>query len=389
MQVKVTIPAVGDKPAYSVTKEISVPTITCPVGQFLDPITNTCKPIVCPAGQVYDLIKGTCVPIELGKTVKILTYPEGAMLEAFDGQEITISAVVMCGVKPSSGEVAKLTVDAVETAFGTTSNGFVSFKWKATVEPSKTHKICVIVSKSAACPEFGDARDCKTITVSRVIPSVIEQLLSEREAYLLELEAKRKEREKIRELALLIAPPYLPPVTPPVLTGIIWIPSVPKPTKIPYPVNISIDGIFAGEPPIREEVDPGVHMILAELKGMAPIYKKVSVKAGDTLTITDIAFAEEVPTPIPTPLPTPIPTPIPIPTPEQGVISIPSIPVPPFIPYPITVEIDGKPVGSPPLNIYVSPGIHYVTISLKGFTPISKKITVNSGETITISGITF
>jgi len=53
------------------------------------------------------------------------------------------------------------------------------------------------------------------------------------------------------------------------------------------------------------------------------------------------------------------------------------------------VEIDGKPVGSPPLNIYVSPGIHYVTISLKGFTPISKKITVNSGETITISGITF
>lgn len=74
--------------------------------------------------------------------------------------------------------------------------------------------------------------------------------------------------------------------------GIIKIPSVPKPPKIPYPVKISIDGILAGEPPISKEVDPGIHNITAELKGMTNIYRKVSVESGKTLTITDIAFEE-------------------------------------------------------------------------------------------------
>ena len=462
VKVTVIIPAVADKPEFRIDREVSIPTleevpmpkeicaigeektIFCPVdGSTIviarcekDPVTGrnrfvptgkTCplppvpevceigdeQTVTCPDGTIIvtakcqkDPVTGRnrwvptgkpCPPLELPKTVEILTYPKGASLEAFDGQDVTITAAVMCGASPSSGEAATLTVDGTKTAFGTTSGGFVSFKWKATVEPSRTHKICVSVPKSSACPKFGDAADCKIITVSRVIPSVTEQLLKEREAYLSELEAKRKERERIRELVLLATTPILPPITLPVLT-FISIPSVPKPAKIPYPVNISIDGVFVGSPPVKEDVDPGIHMILAELKGMAPIYKKVSVKSGDTLTITDIAFAEEpyVPPPITPPVIPPVIPPItppvipPITPPTTpGVISIPSIPVPPSVPYPITVEIDGKPAGSPPIDIRVAPGIHNITVSLKGFAPIYRKINIGSGETITLSDISF
>lgn len=300
--VTIRIPAVGDKPEFEFSKEVTLPTvipeicelgdeqkITCPDGTEI--VKAVCEKNAA-TGKNYWKLTGNKCPIELGKTVKILVYPETAKLEAFDEQEITITAAVMCGVTPSSGENATLLIDGKETAFGKTSSGFVSFKWKATVEPSKTHKICVNVPKSSVCDKFGSATDCKTITVSRVIPEISEQLLKEREAYLATLEAKRREREKIRELALLIKPPEVPSIIKPVVTGTIHIPSIPKPEKIPYPVNISIDGALIGEPPVKEEADPGAHTVLAELKGMTPVSRKVYVKAGETLTITDISFGE-------------------------------------------------------------------------------------------------
>ncbi len=63
VSVVVRIPAVGDKPEFRLTKEISVPTITCPVGEYLDPITKTCKPIVCPVGEYLDPYTLTCKPL--------------------------------------------------------------------------------------------------------------------------------------------------------------------------------------------------------------------------------------------------------------------------------------------------------------------------------------
>jgi len=332
--------------------------IVCPVGEYLDPVTKTCKPLVCPVGEYLDPITLTCVPVtpkevcqigyvrkircpdgseiviekcekdpttgrnrwvptgntcpplEMGKIVKILTYPEGAALEAFDGQEVTVTASVVCGLTLSSGETATFEVDGAEVARGTTSSGTVSFKWKATVEPSRTHKLCVSVPKSAQCPKYGSARDCKTITVSRIIPGIEEQLIKEREEYAKGIEALRQEQERIRELiqpAISAIPivPYIPaipfiPTIPTVPTvpevpevpklGKISIPSVEIPFGVEYPVIIYIDGERIGSPPVLLDADPGTHTVRIELKGFTPISKKISVIAGETTVLTGLRF---------------------------------------------------------------------------------------------------
>lgn len=337
--------------------------IVCPLGEVFDPITKTCKPIkiVCPPGEVFDPITKTCKPIptevcaigeektiscpdgstivvarcekdpttgrnrfvptgkacpppELGKTAKILVYPEGAPLEAYEGMDVTITAGVMCGAVPSNGETATFIVDGEKTVSGTTSAGFVSFKWKATVEPSRTHKICVSVPKSTQCPKYGEARDCKTITVSRVIPGIEEQLRIEREAYQSGLEALRQERERIRTLplpAISAAPtaptiPGIPGVPIPTAPGITvpttpTVPEAPKPGKISipsvgtppgyeFPVIIYIDGSRMGSPPISIDADPGMHTVRVELKGFPTIYQKINVTAGETTSLTDLTF---------------------------------------------------------------------------------------------------
>ena len=254
----------------------------------------------------------TCPPVEMGKVVKILTYPEGAALEAFDGQEVTVTASVVCGLTLSTGETAAFEVDGVKVASGTTSNGTITFKWKATSEPSRTHKLCVSVPKSAQCPKYGSARDCKTITVSRIIPGIEEQLIKERQEYAKGLEALRQERERIRTLiqpaisfvptAPVIPAPFVPtiptiPTIPTVPTG----PEVPKQGKISipsveilpgvvFPVIIYIDGERIGSPPVMLDADPGTHTVRIELKGFTPISKKISVIAGETTQVTDLRF---------------------------------------------------------------------------------------------------
>jgi hypothetical protein len=247
----------------------------------------------------------TCPPPEMGKIIKILTYPAGAALEAFDGMDVTITASVVCGASPSSGETAIFLVDGKEISRGTTSGGFVSFPWTATVEPSRTHKICVSIPKSSQCSQYGEARDCKTITVSRAVPDVLERLKKERESYLAQLEAQRIEREKIREISLTLPlQPYVPvvtiptipevpiisiPVLPPAeqVPGIIDIPAVTAPPGVPYSIEIRIDGTIIGPPPVYKEVTPGTHTITISLKGFTPISKKVNLTAGQILTIQE------------------------------------------------------------------------------------------------------
>jgi hypothetical protein len=282
--VIVRIPAAGDKPAFEQRIEVSLPgapTITRP----------------------------EMPEIELGKVVKIITYPEGAELEAYDGQEITVTASVMCGLTRSSGEEAVFEADGIEAARTNTSNGFVSFKWKATVEPARAHKLCVSVPKSGNCPNFGSARDCRMIAVSRIRPGIEEQLKKEREEYRKSLQAIEDERRRIRELyqtvpiseaeaaasaapapTISITPEITPEITVPPRLGTIVIPSIPKPIKIGFPINIKIDGESKGEPPVSVDVEPGTHIITAELRGFTPISKKVKVESDQTVTITDIIF---------------------------------------------------------------------------------------------------
>lgn len=248
----------------------------------------------------------TCPLPEMGKVIKILTYPEGASLEAYDGQDVTVMARVMCGYTPSSGESATLEVDGQEAAKAITADGLVSFQWKATAEPSRTHKMCVSVPKSQQCSKYGGARDCKTITVSRVIPGIEEQLKKEREAYDAQLALLRQERERIRELTTIQIPtvtvptfptepslptiiplptPTIPTTTP--TTGIISIPSVKIPPGVDFPIEIYIDGQLIGAPPVSNEVSAGTHTVRIQLKGFTPIYLKVDVPAGGTKTIEE------------------------------------------------------------------------------------------------------
>ena len=284
-------------------------TFRCPDGSQIaiarckrDPVTGI--NVWVPTGE-----KCPIIGIELGKVAKILTYPAGAAIEAFDGMDVTITASVVCGASLSSGETAIFSVDGNEISRGTTSGGFVSFTWKATVEPSRTHKLCVSVPKSSQCSEFGEARDCKTITVSRAVPELYEKLKKEREAYLGQLEAQRIAREKIREISLTLPqPPYVPevavptipevpaPPTPPSIPvpppeeqvpGIIDIPAVTVPPGVPYPVEIRIDGNLIGPPPVYKEVTPGTHTITIGLKGFTPISKKVNLSPGQILTIEE------------------------------------------------------------------------------------------------------
>jgi len=321
--VIVQIPAVGGKPGWSESFEAELPyippfegvceigdkqTITCPDGTVVvtaicekDPVTGINRWV--PTGNA-------CPPLEMGKVVKILTYPAGAALEAFEGQDVTVTASVVCGLTLSTGETAAFEVDGVKVAQGTTSSGTVSFKWKATVEPSRTHKICVSVPKSAQCPNYGSARDCKTITVSRIIPGIEEQLKKEREEYAKSIGALREERERIRKLlqpAISVTPtpglpttPYVPIITIPTVPtvpgpevpkqGKISIPSVEILPDVAFPVIVYIDGERIGSPPVTIDADPGTHTVRIELKGFTPISKKINVIAGDTTVLTGLRF---------------------------------------------------------------------------------------------------
>ena len=144
-----------------------------------------------------------CPQPQLGKTARILTSAEGD-LRAYEGMDVTIAASVMCGATPSNGEPAFLIIDGEQVGSKKTIQGFVTFTWKATTEPARTHRIVVRIPKSDQCPAHDEASDSKTITVSRIIPGIEEQLRIEREEYKSQLGLLREERKRIRELSTTI-----------------------------------------------------------------------------------------------------------------------------------------------------------------------------------------
>ena len=303
----VTIPGIRLEPVIKpICTEGEEKRITCPDGTVI--VTHICKKDPTTGINRWAPTGKPCPPLELGKVARILVAPDGE-LRAYEGMDITITASVMCGATPSNGEPAILLVDGVEIARKNTSQGFVSLKWTATAEPSRTHKICISVPKSEQCPMYGGARDCRTITVSRMIPGIEEQLRLEREEYQARLDALREERKRIREMSLAAAAAAREaagvtiPVTeiiptPPVEEvepeephpGIIYIPSIPAPPLTEYPINIFIDGVLKGTPPLRVEIPPGTHTIKVELKNFTPLHRTVTVVEGQTLTITDLEF---------------------------------------------------------------------------------------------------
>jgi len=281
--------------------------IKCPDGS--DIVTESCQIDPITGFNRWVPTGNTCPLPELGKQIKILAYPEGVPLQAYEGQEVTITAAVSCGLSPSNGEAAIFIVDGKEVSNGTTSQGFVSFKWTAITDPSRTHKICISIPKSDQCVKYGEARDCKTITVSRIVPGIEEQLKRERETYQEQLELLRLERERIRQLPEIPIPSMptypgsfppiptpsgplppipttpVPPTTP--QTGIISIPSVRVPPGIEFPITIYIDGQLVDPPPVYRQVSAGTHILSIQLKGFSPISLKVDVPAGGIKTIEE------------------------------------------------------------------------------------------------------
>jgi len=296
----------------SIPIEISLPNKIR--GGFTSQIYHVEPPVVEIPAIGIPVVEIVEIP-ELGKIIKII----GDELKAFEGMDVTISAVVMCGARPSNGEPAILLIDGKEIERKNTANGFVSFKWTATAEPTRTHRVVVSVPKSEQCPMYGDARDSRSITVSRMVPGIEERLRIEREEYQSRLAAMREERERIREMSLaaraavtpvtpiipaipvtpiIPAIPIIPvtPVTPveevevPAEPGIIEIPAIEAPPGIEYPVNIFIDGVLKGPPPLKIEVVPGKHEIRVELKNFPSLYRSVTLTEGQTLSITDLRF---------------------------------------------------------------------------------------------------
>lgn len=308
---KTTIPEIPLPDVKPICELGEQKTATCADGSTI--ITHVCKTEPVTGLNQWAPTGRPCPTPQMGKTAKILTAPDGK-LQAFDGMSVTIAASVMCGATPSNGEAAFLIIDGEQVASKTTSYGFVSFTWKATAEPSRTHRIVVRVPQSTQCPAHGEASDSKTITVSRSSLNIEEQLAQERSDYKEGLALLREERKRIRELSLPtdLTPPITPPITPPVelpitppveppveppitppvelIPGVISIPSIPAPPLTEYPINIFIDDVLKGSPPLNVEVQPGIHYIRVELKNFIPLNKKVTVNEGQTLIITNMEF---------------------------------------------------------------------------------------------------
>jgi hypothetical protein len=280
--------------------------ITCWDGSKIH--TLVCKNnVFVPTGTI-------CPPMVQAKTVKILTTGYN-LPNAYVGTTVEIIAAVMCGLDKSDGEYALLTLDGTpiaesRTGSSTLGPGFVSFKWTVTGE-SGPRKLCVRVPKSDVCPNYSEAVDCKIMMVSSAPPSIQEQLKIERGELRERLELIRREREFVETLqkgdvdfpSFAILPTITIPETEVDIekvieeweehvgdTGTIRIPSIPIPEQLNLLPTVSIDNNIIGYPPININVVPGKHTIKVELKGLAPIYKTVTVEPDKVLTITDLSF---------------------------------------------------------------------------------------------------
>jgi len=76
--------------------------------------------------------------------------------------------------------------------------------------------------------------------------------------------------------------------------------------------------------------------------------------------------------------------------PQLGTITVPKIGIPiEYLQFPVSVYIDGVYVGSPPISYDVAAGKHQVSIRIKGLRQINGSYSVDPGQTVTLSGLSF
>jgi hypothetical protein len=129
-------------------------------------------------------------------------------------------------------------------------------------------------------------------------------------------------------------------------------------TTKPPGVEVLIDGKSYGLSPVNVTLPPGNHTYTVKQPGAAPYENTVTLKSGDIVTKT-LTLATRVIT---------------------GIVEVRTIPPG------ATVLADGSPVsGQTPTSFRLSVGTHTLVISLSGYPPLRRQVTVSENETTPVN----
>jgi len=127
---------------------------------------------------------------------------------------------------------------------------------------------------------------------------------------------------------------------------------------VPAGLEVLIDGKSYGPSPVRATLPPGNHTYTVKQPGAEPLEKTVTLKSSGIVTKT-VTFGTTV---------------------KTGIAEVRSIPTG------ASVLADGAPVGGQtPTSFRLSVGTHTLVISLSGYRPIQRQITVSENETAPVN----
>ena len=127
---------------------------------------------------------------------------------------------------------------------------------------------------------------------------------------------------------------------------------------VPSGVEVAIDGKSFGPSPVRATLAPGNHTYTVKPPGAAPYENTVALQSGQILT-KKLSLGGAVTT---------------------GIVEVRTIPPG------ATVLADGSPVsGQTPTSFRLSVGSHTVVISLSGYRPIQRQVTVSENDTTPVN----
>ena len=127
---------------------------------------------------------------------------------------------------------------------------------------------------------------------------------------------------------------------------------------LPAGIEVLIDGKSYGPSPVRATLPPGNHTYTVKSPGGAPYEKSISLKSGDIIT-KKLTFDSGL---------------------RTGIAEVRSIPTG------ASVLADGAPIGGQtPTSFRLSVGTHTLVISLSGYRPVQRQITVSENETTPVN----
>jgi hypothetical protein len=127
--------------------------------------------------------------------------------------------------------------------------------------------------------------------------------------------------------------------------------------KVVSPVpeaRVFIDGAAVGTAPVEKEVASGEHYVVVEQTGYAKFEQKVSVEAGQSITVTAAL---------------------------KAVGKVRFLSSPPGA----EVVLNGAPIGKTPMTSDVDAGEHVVTVRLDGYYDYEEQISVKGGDTVNVN----